>query len=166
MPNTPTSIPYNPSATPYILDIVITKDLVTPMYLTCSALSSDHLSLLINKRCRSSFLGPPDRPDLRTDCSKFQACLEAGPLSKPDLPNEVAIDACDEELSSAISKSLTDSTPKRRPRDDPRPPIPACIQDEIRLKSRLRRQWQITRDPALKAEVNRIQRSATNKLNE
>jgi hypothetical protein len=30
----------------------------------------------------------------------------------------------------------------------------------------LRRQWQITRDPALKAEVNRLERSVTHKLNE
>ena len=44
--------------------------------------------------------------------------------------------------------------------------IPAGIQDEIRLKNRLRRQWQITRDPALKAEVNRLQRSVTHQLNE
>ena len=34
------------------------------------------------------------------------------------------------------------------------------------LKNRLRRQWQITRDPALKAEVNRLQRSVTRRLNE
>jgi hypothetical protein len=30
----------------------------------------------------------------------------------------------------------------------------------------LRRQWQITRDPALKAEVNRLERSVTHQLNE
>jgi hypothetical protein len=29
-------------------------------------------------------------------------------------------------------------------------PLPACIQDELCLKNRLRRQWQITRDPDLK----------------
>jgi hypothetical protein len=35
----------------------------------------------------------------------------------------------------------------------------------MRLKYRVRRQWQITRDPALKAEVNRLQRSVTHQLN-
>jgi hypothetical protein len=58
------------------------------------------------------------------------------------------------------------STPKSRPRADPRPPITARIQDEIRLKNRLRRQWQLTKDTALKAEVNRLQRSATLRLQE
>jgi hypothetical protein len=40
------------------------------------------------------------------------------------------------------------------------------IQDEIRLKNRLRRQWELTRDPALKAEVIRLQRSVTLQLQE
>jgi hypothetical protein len=110
---------------------------------------------------------PPDRPDLsRTDSSKFQACLKVGQPSDPDLSNEVAIDACVKEMSSTISKELTDPTPKCHPRADSRLPISALIQDEIRLKNRLRRQWQATRDPTLKAEVNRLQRSVTKQLNE
>ena len=55
----PTPVPYNPSATPDVLDIAITKDLVSPVYLTtCSALSSDHFPILIDTQCRSSFLNP------------------------------------------------------------------------------------------------------------
>jgi len=77
----------------------------------------------------------------------------------------MAIDTCVENFSGAILKALAASTPKRRPRDDPRPPIPTAIQDEIRLKNRLRRQWQITKEPALKAEVNRLQRWVTRRLN-
>ena len=167
-PNTPTTVTYNPSSTPHVLDIVITKDLVSQVYpTTCSALSSDHLHILFDTQCRSSFLSPPDRPFLRkADWLKFQACLEAGLTSNPDLRDEVAIDARVKELSCAITKALKDSAPKCRPRGDPRPPLLAHIQDEIRLKSRLRRRWQIRRDPALKAEVNRLQRSVTNQLNE
>jgi hypothetical protein len=109
----------------------------------------------------------PARPDYRrTDWVKFQASLEERLPSTPLLPNEGEIDTCVEEMSSAILEALAASTAKSRPRDDPRPPIPACIQDEIRLKNRLRRQWQITRDPALKAEVNRLQRSVTHQINE
>ena len=78
----------------------------------------------------------------------------------------MAIDKCIENCSGAVLKDLAASTPKCRPRDDPRPPISAGIQDEIRLKNRLRRQWQVTRDPALKAEVNHLQRSVTRRLNE
>jgi hypothetical protein len=132
-PNKPTTIPHNPSATPDVLEIVITKDLVTPVYLTtCSAMSWDHLPILIDARSGSSFLNIPDLR--RTDWSMFYACLEAGLPPNPDLPNEMAIDACVKELSSAISKALAESNPKCRPRDNPRPPILARIQDGIRLK--------------------------------
>jgi hypothetical protein len=78
----------------------------------------------------------------------------------------MAIDTCVENFSGAVLQALTASTPKCRPRDDPRTPIPAGIQDEIRLKNRLRRRWEVTRDPALKAEVNRLKRTVTRRLNE
>jgi hypothetical protein len=57
------------------------------------------------------------------------------------------------------------STPESRPRDYPRPSTPAYILDEIRVKKNLRRQWQITRDPALEPDVNRLQRAVTYRLN-
>jgi hypothetical protein len=134
---------------------------------TCSALSCDHLPVLLDTKCRSFFLNLPDRPDFRrTDWVKFQACLENSLPPTPKLRSGMQIDTCVEEVSSAITEALAASAPRRRPRDDPRPQIPARIQVEIRLKNRLRRQWQITRDPALKAEVNRLQRSVTQLLNE
>ena len=74
------------------------------------------------------------------------------------------IDTCVEEEFSPITEALVVSTTRSGPRDDPRPPIPARIQDDIRLKNRLRRQWQIIRDPALKAEVNRLQPSVTHRI--
>ena len=63
-PDSPTTNPYNLSVAPDVLDIVITKNLSFPVYVTsCSALSSDHLPVLIETSCRSSFHHPPDRPD-------------------------------------------------------------------------------------------------------
>jgi hypothetical protein len=62
----------------------------------------------------------------------------------------MVIDTCVENFSAAVLKALAASTPKRRPRDDPRASIPAGIQDELGLKNRLRRQLQVTKDPALK----------------
>ena len=115
---------------PDVLDIAITKDLVFPVYLTtCSVMSSDHLRILIDTQCRSSFLKPPDRPDLkRTDWPKYQASLESVLPSNPDFSSGVPIHACVKELTSAISKALSDSTPKYCPRADPRPPLTAHIQ--------------------------------------
>jgi hypothetical protein len=84
----------------------------------------------------------------------------------PELHNEMAVDTCVENFSGAVFKALAASTPKCRPRACPRPPITAVIPDEIRLKNRLRRRWQVTRETALKAEVDRLQRPVSRKLNE
>jgi hypothetical protein len=75
----------------------------------------------------------------------------------------MAIETC-VETSCAVLKTLAVSTPKCRQRDDPRPPIPAIIQDEVGLKNQLQRAWQVTRDPALISVVNRLQRSVNSKL--
>jgi len=151
--DTPTTNPYNSSATPNVLDTVIVKDLLFPVYLTLSsALNSDHLLVLIHTACHSSFQHPLGRPDFRhTDWANFQTHLEGQIPFDPELHKGMAIDMCIENFSGAVLKALAASTPKCCPRDDPRPLIPASIQDEIRLKNRLQRWWQVTRDPALKA---------------
>jgi hypothetical protein len=165
-PDTPTTKPYNPFTTPDVLDIVITKNVPFSVYpISCSALSSDHLPVLICIACHSSIHYSPDRADFScTDWTKSQTYLEDQVPFDPDLHNEMDIDTCVLNISGAVLQALAVSTPKYRPRDHPRPPISANIQDEIRLKNRLRRTWQVTRDPALKAEVNQLQRSVSHKL--
>ena len=76
------------------------------------------------------------------------------------------INTCVENYSGAKLGALETSTPKHHPIGDTRPQIPAGIQDEIRLKNRLRRRWQVSRNPALKTEVTRLQRSVIRRLNE
>jgi hypothetical protein len=161
-------LPTHRKLAPDVLDIVVVKDFVLPLYLTvCSELSSDHVIILIDTKCRSSFQNILDRPDFtRMDWAAFQACLDGRLPGNPVVDDEEATDKCVEELTSAIQEATAASAPSRRPRTYPRPPLPASIQDEIRLKNRLRRQWQVTRDPAVKAQVNRIQRSVTSRLNE
>jgi hypothetical protein len=132
-PDTPATNLYKPSVTPDVLDIVLTQNLSFPVYLTSwPALSSDHLPVLIDTACRSSFHHPPDRPDFRcTDWANFQIHLEDEIPFDPEMHNGMAIETCIENFSGAVLKALAASTPNCRPRDDPRPPIPAGIQDEI-----------------------------------
>ena len=134
---------------------------------SCSALNPDHLPVFIDTACRTSFPHPPDRPNLRrTDWSKFQTQLEVAIRFIPELHNRMAIDIYVQNFSSAVLGPVAACNPKCRPRDDPRSPITAGIQDQICLRNRLRRWSQVTRDPALKAEDNRLQRSVTGRLNE
>ena len=136
-PDTTTSNPYNFCATPVFLDIAIVKVLPFQVYLiSCSALSSDHLPVRIDAACCSSFHHPPDGHDFRrTEWANFQNHMEDQIPFHPELHNGMAIDTCFENFYGAVLKSLSASTPKFRPRDDPRPSIPAVIQDEIRLKN-------------------------------
>jgi len=77
----------------------------------------------------------------------------------------MAIDMCVENSSGAVLKALAASTPKCCLHDNPRARILAGIQDKIHLKNWLWRQWQVTRDTALRAEVNCLQGSVTRWLN-
>ena len=120
-PDSPTTNPYNLLVTQDVLDIVISKNISFPVYLTsCSSLSSDNFPVLIDTSCRSSFHNPPDRPDVRrTDWPSFQTQLEEIIPVDSELHNEMAIDTCVENFSGAVLKALAASTPKRLPRDDP-----------------------------------------------
>ena len=126
-PDTPTTNPYNPSATTDVLGIAVTKNVLVSLYLTsCSSPSSYHLPVLIHTACCSSFHHPPDRPNFRcTEWAKFQTNLEDHIPFDPELHNGMVIDTCVENFSGAVLNALAEFTPKCRLRDDPRPPIPA-----------------------------------------
>jgi hypothetical protein len=111
-PDSPTTVPYNPSATPDFLDVAVPKSLPTPVHLTaCSALSSDHLHILIDTRCRLSFFNLPNGPDFnRTDWSKFQACLDNNIPFISETTDEADIHTSVENLTSAIRGALEVST--------------------------------------------------------
>ena len=54
-PDTPNTNPYNTCATPDALDIAVRKTSCFRGLTSCSALSSDHLPVLIDTVCSSSF---------------------------------------------------------------------------------------------------------------
>jgi hypothetical protein len=115
-PDIPTTNPYKLSATPDVLDIAITQKLTFPVYLTsCSALSSDHLLVIIDTACFSSFQHLPGRPDFRrTDWATFQTHLEDQIPFDLELHNGMAIDTCVEIFSGAVLVALAAYTPKFR----------------------------------------------------
>ena len=90
---TPTTNLLNPSATPDVLDIVITMKLSSSVYLTSKyTLSSDHFLVVTDTACRSSFQHKTYRPDFRrTDWAKFQTHLEDQIPFNLELHNELAI---------------------------------------------------------------------------
>ena len=85
---------------------MITKKHSTPVYrISCSALSSDHLPVLIDTTYHSSFHHPHDRSDFKqTDWAKFQIHLEDQITFDPELHNEMAIDTCVDNFPTPFSK--------------------------------------------------------------
>ena len=86
--DSPTTNPYNPSVTADVLDIVITKKLSFPTYLTlCSALSSDHLPFLIDTQrtalTSGALTGPTSRHIWRNEFLSIRNCTRW--LSTPAL---------------------------------------------------------------------------------
>jgi hypothetical protein len=63
--------------------------------------------------CPSSFLHPSDCPYFRcTDWANFQAHLESGIPSSPEMHDEVAINMCDKILSSPVLEAVAATAPE------------------------------------------------------
>jgi hypothetical protein len=127
------------------MSLTLPKELPFPVYLTsCSALSSDHLPILIDNACRSAFHHPPNRANFKlTNWANFQNFMFVGPCIivynfqthlevqipyDPQLRNGMVIDKCVENFFGAILQAPAASTT-----------ITAGNQDDIRLKNRLQR---------------------------
>jgi hypothetical protein len=98
--DTPTINLLTPSAITDILDFVSTKKISSSIYLIrFSALSSDHLQVLIDTNCHSSFHQPPDRSHFRrTAWTNFlNYFIEQIPFN-PELYNVIIIDTCVENI--------------------------------------------------------------------
>jgi hypothetical protein len=114
---------FNHSDTPDVFDFVITRNLPFSVALaSCSAVSSDHLPLIIDSGCRSSFYNQSDRLNVRhTDWAISQTQLETQIPLIPELHNAKDTDSCVENLSGAILGARTASTPKRRRKETQAP---------------------------------------------
>jgi hypothetical protein len=114
-PTSPTPAPYTHKATSDVLDIVVVKDFVLPVHLTvCTAFSSDHLPILTDTSCRSSFHNLQESSDFtRMDWAAFQACLEHRLPGNLVVVDDEAIEKCLEELTNIINEATAASAPRR-----------------------------------------------------
>jgi hypothetical protein len=115
-PNSPTTVPYTQNATSNILDVEVVKVVVLPVYLNiCSALSSDHLPVLIDDTRRSFFQNLLDRPEFkRMDWAAFHAFLDDRLPGNPVVNDEETNGKCVEELTSTILRATAASALKRQ----------------------------------------------------
>lgn len=119
--------------------------------------ASDQLPVLIDTMCWASFQNLLDCPNsLWMDWVAYQAGLKDRLPANPVVNDKEAIHKGLEELTSVIQEVIAASVPKHWQHANPLLPLSASIQDEIHLKEQLKTQWQVMRDPALKAWVNHL----------
>nr|CAD7409541.1 unnamed protein product [Timema cristinae] len=138
-------------------DFVVSRGIRRRLVLKSLAeLDSDHNPVLVNLGRAVSFIDPPEKPDLkRTDWDRFTNVLRErlGPI--PTFRTAAEIDRGAEFITSAIKGSLEASTPRHRPKRAPQASLPDSILRHVREKNRLRKAWQISRDPVDKANWSR-----------
>nr|CAD7459207.1 unnamed protein product [Timema tahoe] len=110
-------------------------------------LDSDHNPVLVNLGRAVSFIDRLEKPDLkRTNWDRFTNVLRERLGLIPTFQT-AEIDRGAELITSAIEASA----PRHRPKKKPRASLPDFILRHVREKNRLRRAWQISRDPVDKA---------------
>nr|CAD7198365.1 unnamed protein product [Timema douglasi] len=126
------------------------------LYLSLAELDSDHNPVLVNLGRAVSFIDPPEKPNLkRTDWDRFANVLRERLGPTPTFRTAAEIDHGAELIASAIKGSLEASTPRHRPKRAPQASLPDSILRHVREKNRLRKAWQVSRDPVDKANWSR-----------
>ena len=152
-PTTPTYYPYDQHFRPDVLDIALTRIPLPIQVTNLNQLSSDHNPILLE------IIGTPIASSPPTNIRyinwyKYTALLSNQPTNvNPPTNSTSEIDQAIELFTTTINSAILSSSfePKKRGNSNILPPE---IVHEIRLKNRLRREWQLNRDPDTKHRLN------------
>lgn len=156
-PSEHTYFPYRPDHQPDILDIVISKMFTKSTSMeVISELDSDHLPVLINFNSIPKY-NPPQQNLINgiVDWEKFQTFLSNAVLP-PKVTDATEIDEQISTYTQNIVESINKATKITKRQQQKINRTPEYILQLINKKSKLRRQHQNSRLPALKNEINNI----------
>lgn len=154
-PEEPSHYPYNGLHQPDILDIGLAGSLERQVEVfAVSDLSSDHVPVVFDLPDDGVLTLPPGRTP-RVNWRRYANYLADRP--RPPPPPAETPDQLDQqvlELTATLQDAVTASSspPSRK---DIAPPLPQELRDEVRLRRRLRREYQRTRCPHAKTIFNR-----------
>lgn len=156
----PTYWPTDLNKTPDLLDFCITKG-VSSNYLkatSCLDLSSDHSPVLITYSTHVlQIQKPPTLSTRRTNWDHFRELVTNRIRLTIPLKTENDLFNAIEHLNESIQQSSWDATPNFQTQQVPEYG-PIAIKQKIAEKRRLRRIWQITRNPRNKTKLNQSSR--------
>ncbi|CAK1540365.1 unnamed protein product [Leptosia nina] len=161
-PDSPTHYP-DGRGVPDILDLAVHKgiDALISQEVVVDEFGSDHLPVVMHL-IDAAPAPPIPREVRRVDWRAFQTALNsATQLSTPETP--AAVDEAAGLFTAQLQRALSDAT-SARPAPAVYPALPNRLLALIRRKRSLRRQWQQTRCPRLKAELRRLAESVKSGL--
>ncbi|GFX64663.1 probable RNA-directed DNA polymerase from transposon X-element [Trichonephila clavipes] len=155
-PSDPIFIPTQRNRVPGILDLGLSRGLSTISTETRCELSSDHnpVHFVVNFNFNSSHIL---NCKTITNWNKYQDILSTTIAGNPPISNIEDIEKAIENFNLNIHTAINQSS-KFLPTKQAFTLVPLPVRLKIREKNRLRKLWQETRYPPMKAEMNRLTR--------
>lgn len=168
-PNDNTYFPYRRDHQPDILDIVVQKFFTKPINQTViEELDSDHLPVLISLDNSPEVNKPlPRLINGYVNWDLFQETLDKTLEYSYPLKTTGDIDQMIEKYTTCITNSIKIATIPLKKRYNPlHQTTPANILELIKKKSKLRREWQRTKNPQTKTQLNNLAHRIKRELDE
>ncbi|GFR24289.1 uncharacterized protein TNCT_625501 [Trichonephila clavata] len=138
------------------LDIALAKGLHTIAATSISELTSDHNPVNFDISL-SNYNSPSISTCSFPNWTKFQTVLTESIPGNPVIVNEDDIEKSISNLNNKIQEAIH-ATSTYKAIHHPVSVIPSQLREKIKQKNRLRKEWQQTKYPPLKTQVNRLQR--------
>lgn len=170
-PNEPTHVPVDQHKQPSTIDLILTNKLHDYSTPETTELASDHraITFTINAQTDAHTATHLNHDYANADWEKFKAIIHRNinaTILNPELIETTAqVDAHIEKLASLIHHAQNKSIPLKS-RSSYKLDLPDSLISEIKIKNAIKRNWQRTRNPQLKSEVNLRERVIKHKIDQ
>lgn len=157
----PTYWPSDLHKTPDLIDFAVTKNIRRDQLSIASLfdLSSDHSPTIISMVIGQTIAKPFCFPNRHTNWLKYRKYVSSHLSQNISLISEDEIQDAINMFSETISTAAKVATPFKQYDDTKNNKYSTTIENLIKEKRNLRRQWQLYRSPTLKSQLNHCQRT-------
>ncbi|GFR10752.1 RNA-directed DNA polymerase from mobile element jockey [Trichonephila clavata] len=145
-----------------VIDMAISKGMTITEVSSIPELSSDHNPVLFEVSL-DNFTSPALSTYAFPNWSKFQTILTNTLPGNPKISNTDDIDNAIQNFNSTFKNAFNNSSTFKTI-NKPISCIPSVIRDKIKIKNRLRKDWQDTKYPPYKTQLNKLQKEIKNEL--
>ncbi|GFQ71183.1 RNA-directed DNA polymerase from mobile element jockey [Trichonephila clavata] len=139
-----------------VIDLAISKGMTITEVSSIPELSSDHNPVLFEVSL-DNFTSPALSTYAFPNWSKFQTILTSTLPGNPKISNTDDIDNSIQNFNTTFKNAFNNSSTFKSI-NKPLSCIPSVIRDKIKIKNRLRKDWQDTKYPPYKTQLNKLQK--------